>query len=65
MSDLIDLRANITETTDNWLDAKSKATGKDRCQIVREALHGAAIIEIDEIILAYKTLQDKGLVKER
>jgi hypothetical protein len=62
MSDLIDLRAKITCETDAWLDAHSRATGKDRCEIVRDCLHILALEKIDEIMIAHKVLNAKGFV---
>ena len=64
MSELLDLRAKITATTDAWLDAKSAETGKDRCVLVREVLHEIALDDIEKITLAYKQLKAKGLVRE-
>lgn len=64
MADLIDLRAKITHEADAWLDAESKATGRDRCEIVRLALHELALNKISELSIAHRVLKAKGLIRE-
>ena len=64
MAELIDLRAKITHESDAWLDAESKATGRDRCEIVRMCLHELAIRKIDELTIAHKTLKAKGFIRD-
>lgn len=64
MAELIDLRAKITYEADAWLDAESKATGRDRCEIVRICLHELAIRKIEELTVAHKSLKAKGFIRE-
>ena len=60
-SELIDLRAKITNETDAWLDAMTHATGKDRSELVRDVLHKIALEKINEVIVQYNKLQSKGI----
>ena len=63
--ELIDLRAKITHETDAYLDSMTKATGKDRSELVREILHHYALEEIDKCIKQHKVLCAKGLAGDR
>lgn len=64
MCELLDFRVKITEETDAWLDARAAATGEDRQTIARNILHKLALHEIDEVIVIYKRLESKGMVRD-
>jgi hypothetical protein len=59
--ELRDLRAKVTVETDAALDAISRASGRDRCEIVREVLHAWALQKIDESRLLLHRLDVEGL----
>ena len=64
MTDLLDFRLRITKETDDWLDVMAAASGHDKQSVAREELHKIALIKTDEIILAYKRLKAKGMVRD-
>lgn len=41
-----DFRAKLTEETRVWLEYQSRATGRDKQDIVREKLHRVAVAEL-------------------
>ena len=59
--ELRDLRAKVTVETDAALDAISRASGRDRSEIVREVLHAWALQKIDESRLLLHRLDVEGL----
>ena len=61
-SELIDVRTKVTRETDAWLESFSRASGKDRSEILRDVLHQIAIEKISEISIAHDVLKAKGLV---
>lgn len=63
-SELIDLRAKITDFTDKWLDAESNVTGRDRAEIVREILHLHSQSKVEEFSVRQEAYQAKGLAKD-
>jgi predicted DNA-binding protein len=58
---LVDLRGKITHETDAVLDAMSKASGRDRSEIVREVLADWAAQKIHEASLLDMALRREGL----
>lgn len=58
---LIDLRAKITPETDAVLEAVSRATGKDKSEIVRDVLHKWAVAEIHASNVLQKILKREGI----
>ncbi len=58
---LIDFRGKITHETDAVLDAIHQATGRDRSEIAREALHAWAEGKIHEASLIDSRLRREGL----
>ena len=58
---LIDFRGKITHETDAVLDAIHQATGRDRSEIAREALHLWAEAKIHEASLIDSRLRREGL----
>jgi hypothetical protein len=61
MLELKDLRAKITAESDAVLEAVSRATGRDRAEIVRDVLHVWAQEKIDESMMVHKMLRAQGL----
>lgn len=59
-TELIDLRAKITDLADAVLDVQRDLTGKDRSEIVRDVLHEWATRKASEASLLCKTLTAKG-----
>lgn len=57
---LIDFRGKITAETDAVIEAESRATGRDRSEIVREWLHDRAVARIHEASLLDQLLRAKG-----
>ena len=58
---LVDLRGKITHETDAVLDAVSKASGRDRSEIVRDVLALWASQKIHEANMLQRALQREGL----
>ena len=58
---LIDLRAKVTPEADAVLEAVSRATGKDKSEIVRDVLHKWAMAEIHASNVLQKILQREGI----
>ena len=58
---LVDFRGKITHETDCVLDAIHLATGRDRSEIAREALHLWAEAKIHEASLIDTRLKREGL----
>ena len=58
---LVDFRGKITHETDCVLDAIHLATGRDRSEIAREALHLWAEAKIHEASLIDNRLKREGL----
>lgn len=58
---LIDFRGKITHETDAVLDAIHQATGRDRSEIARDALHAWAELKIHEASLIDSRLRREGL----
>lgn len=44
----LDFRAKLTEETRIWLNYKARKTGRDKQDIIREALHRIAIGDLHE-----------------
>jgi predicted MarR family transcription regulator len=59
--DLRDLRAKVTVEADAALDAASRATGRDRSEIVRDVLHAWALDEIHKATLLLRKLKAEGI----
>jgi hypothetical protein len=59
--DLKDFRGKITPESDCVLEAESRASGKDRQEIVREILHGYALEKIEAHKVLVKLLRAEGL----
>lgn len=64
-TELIDVRTKVTRETDSWLESVSRATGKDRSEILRDVLHTIALDRISEINIAHDVLRAKGLSRDR
>lgn len=64
MSELIDFRLNVTQITDHYFEAVSKATGRCKKELARELLHEIALKRIDEINIANSYLNVHGLGKD-
>lgn len=58
---LIDLRAKVTPEADAVLEAVSRATGKDKSEIVRDVLHKWAMAEIHASNVLQKILLREGI----
>jgi hypothetical protein len=58
---LIDLRAKVTPEADAVLEAVSRATGKDKSEIVRDVLHRWAMAEIHASNVLQKILLREGI----
>ena len=58
---LIDLRAKVTPEADAVLEAVSRATGKDKSEIVRDVLHKWAMAEIHASNVLQKILAREGI----
>jgi len=59
--ELKDYRGRITAETDCVLEARSRATGRDRQEIVREILHAWALEEIHASSVLDHLLRAEGL----
>lgn len=59
--DLRDLRAKVTVEADAALDAASRASGKDRSEIVRDVLHEWALSEIAKATVLLRRLEVEGI----
>lgn len=59
--DLQDLRAKITPEAHAALEAKSRAAGADRSEIVREILHAWAMEQIHAASVLHQLLRAEGL----
>ena len=60
-AELQDLRAKITARTHCALEARARATGKDRAEIVREILDAWAVEEVHAAKLLHQLLRGEGL----
>jgi predicted DNA-binding protein len=58
--ELRDLRAKVTADTDQVLDAISRATGKDKSEIVREVLSAWASEEVHKATMVLRLIDRKG-----
>jgi len=58
---LVDFRGKLTHETDAVLDALHQATGRDRSDLAREALHAWAEAKIHEASLIDNRLRREGL----
>jgi predicted DNA-binding protein len=58
--ELRDLRAKVTADTDQVLDAISRATGKDKSEIVREVLSAWANEEVHKATMVLRLIDRKG-----
>jgi predicted DNA-binding protein len=61
--ELRDLRAKVTADTDQVLDAISRATGKDKSEIVREVLSAWASEEVHKATMVLRLIDRKGSVE--
>ncbi len=61
MQEFRDLRAKVSVETDAVLDTISRATGRDRSEIVREVLHAWAQRKIHESSLLQRRLVAEGI----
>jgi predicted DNA-binding protein len=61
--ELRDLRAKVTADTDQVLDAISRATGKDKSEIVREVLSAWACEEVHKATMVLRLIDRKGSVE--
>lgn len=59
--ELKDYRGRITPETDCVLEAKARATGRERQEIVREILHEWALREIHGASMLDKLLRAEGI----
>lgn len=59
--ELHDFRGKITPETDCFLEAESRATGRERQEIVREILHEAACRRIHAASVLDRLLRAEGL----
>lgn len=57
---LIDLRAKVTETTNQVLEAHARHRNRDKSEIVREILHDWALSEIDKSSLVQRLTRRDG-----
>ncbi len=57
---LKDLRTAIPETTDVWLEIESRATGRDKAAIARDALNEWAKEKAHAFKIAHRLLQANG-----
>lgn len=60
-SELKDFRGKITLESDCALEAESRASGKERQEIVREILHDWAVRRIDGASVLHRLLRAEGL----
>lgn len=60
-ADLIDVRCKITDEADAVLEARHRATGRDRSELIREVLHAWATDQIHEARVLADQLAAKGL----
>lgn len=61
---LVDFRGKVTPETDAVLEARHRASGRDKSEIVREWLHEIALREIGNAIELQRILQREGLAAE-
>ena len=59
-ADLRDLRAKLHVETDQVLDAVSRATGKDKSEIVREVMQAWAKEEVHKATMVLRLTDRKG-----
>ena len=59
-ADLRDLRAKITAESDQVLEAVSRATGRDKSELVREVLHEWADRKLHEARLIHRLARSEG-----
>ena len=59
-SDLRDLRAKITPEADQVLEAVSRASGKDKSELVREVLHEWSARKLHEATLIHRLAHREG-----
>jgi hypothetical protein len=60
-AELKDFRGKITAEGDCALEAVSRATGKDRAEIVRELVHEWALKQIHAASVMHRLMQSEGL----
>jgi len=59
-ADLHDFRCRITPETTAVLEAVSRASGRDRCDLARDVLHVWALEKINEATLIQRLTRSEG-----
>lgn len=61
-TDLFDFRGKLTAETRVWLEYKSRRSGRDKQDIVREALHKIAVKDLHEANDLATYAREQGIV---
>ena len=62
--ELKDARLKITPEIDVWLEAESRASGKDRAEIMREVLQATALRRIHDARVLTSLALTQGVLRE-